>query len=139
MSSELSELDSILGIPGASMNSISMSDDNLFSQHNFSLTNPLDHSCTNDELAKTVQQAIESKFSKIEEVLVQAIQRENVDLHKLLSLNSSKIDGILQHLNATGCTGSIVNDNGFNICLNKDTQNNVEPVFSEQTLISTKL
>ena len=97
MSSELSELDSILGIPGASINSMSMSDDNLFSQHTFSLNNPLDDSPSHNEIAKLVEQAIETKFAKIEERLVEAIQRENADFYKLFSANNLKIDGILQH------------------------------------------
>ena len=97
MSSELSELDSILGIPGASINSMSISDDNIFSQHTFSLNNPLDDSPSNNEIAKIVEQAIETKFSKIEERLVEAIQRENADIYKLFTANNLKIDGILQH------------------------------------------
>ena len=92
MSSELSELDSILGIPGASINSMSMSDDNLFSQHTFSLNNPLDDSPSHNEIAKLVEQAIETKFAKIEERLVEAIQRENADLFEYaLCLNLNKI------------------------------------------------
>ena len=97
MSSELSELDSILGIPGASINSMSISDDNIFSQHTFSLNNPLDDSPSNNEIAKIVEQAIETQFSKIEERLVEAIQRENADIYKLFSAKNLKIDGIQQH------------------------------------------
>ena len=95
MSSDLSELDSILGIPGASMSSISMADDNLFNQHNFSLSNALDHSrITNDEIAKMVEQAIEIKFCKIEDSLIEAIRKEHAALHKLFHLNTAKTDGL---------------------------------------------
>lgn len=143
MSSDVGEFYNLLGIPAASFNLDSMSDDNIFDPRTSSFDNPLVPMTTDEDVAKTVERCIEGNFKKIEESFRQVVRRETTDLYTLSSANSIKTDQILQLLNDRSMNthmngrNSFMSTDGFDSCVYKDSFSKVESVLSEGNSIQS--
>lgn len=126
----------LLDIPDlSSINDIQSTDNNIFGQQTFSLSNEFELT-GNEEITQSIEKIIETKFSKVEEHLLH-MERENEDFRKLLSANINKGDHIIQLLNDRFAETSIsahgLNSlgDGFEQCPKAD------PVLCESSLKQT--
>ena len=137
MSSELDEIEGLLGIPGTSLSYVPLPDANTFNQQTCSLGNQFGLT-DNEYVTKSIERMIETKFSNIEERLIQVVKSEGENFRKIVSENVNKVDHLI-HLLTESINGHNLLGVGdvFELSMDKDMFPKVDSVFSGDSSIQT--